>query len=54
VLEAAITGVLERFEALDALASKAVHLDIASVDADMLAINTYIVADEILRHADLT
>lgn len=46
-----VGGLYERFVALDGLASKGVHADLARQEADLCALSTYIVAGEILRLA---
>ncbi len=46
-----VGGLYERFVALDGLASKGVHADLARQEADLCAVSTYIVAGEILRLA---
>ncbi len=48
-VRAAVGGVFERFSALDKLANKGVHAEIGVHEAEMCAINTYIVAGELLR-----
>jgi hypothetical protein len=44
--------VLNRFEAIDALASKGVHAQVSRQEAEFCAINTYVLAAEILRLAE--
>lgn len=48
-VKTALGGVIERFNALDQLASKGVHAGVALAEAELCAINTYIVAGELLR-----
>lgn len=51
VVQSAVGGLVERFNSLDQLASKGVHADMALPEAELCAINTYIVAGELLRIA---
>ncbi len=48
-IEAEFAGLLGRFEAIDGLANKGVHADVAVREAELCAINTYVLAGEILR-----
>lgn len=50
-VEAAFGGVVERFKAMDQLASKGVHADVGLAEAELCAISTYVVAGELLRLA---
>jgi hypothetical protein len=50
--QSTIFGIYERFAAIDKLASKGVHADLALAEAELCAINTYILAGELLRLAD--
>lgn len=50
-VEAQIAGVYERFAAVDKLANKGVHAVVAMDEAEMCAIQTYLLAGEILRLA---
>lgn len=52
-VEAAVTGLSERFDALDGLASKGVHADVALEEAELCAISTFVVAGEVLRLNEL-
>jgi hypothetical protein len=47
-IDADVTGILKRFKALDGLANQGVHAVIAYSEAEQCAINTYIIAGEIL------
>jgi hypothetical protein len=49
VVKAIITGLFERFRAVDAWTSKAVHASLAFEEAQLCAISTYILCGEILR-----
>lgn len=51
-LVGSLAGLNERFKALDGLASKGVHADVAMDEAESCAINTFIVAGEILEAND--
>lgn len=51
-IRSALGGVFERFAALDALASKGVHAELALAEAEMCAIGTYLAAGELLRLGD--
>jgi hypothetical protein len=48
-LEASTESLVERFNATDKLANKGVHADIARAEAEFCALNTYLMAGEILR-----
>lgn len=48
-IEAAVVGLCDRFDALDGLASKGVHADIAVEEAELCAITTFVVTGEIVR-----
>lgn len=48
-IEAMIAGVYERFAALDKLANKGVHAELALEEAEWCALNAYLVCGEILR-----
>lgn len=50
-VEASFGGLVERFSAMDQLASKGVHADVGLAEAELCAINTYVVAGELLRLA---
>ena len=52
VVEKTVEGLYERFVALDGLASKGVHASLALSDAELCAIQTYIIAGELLQLAD--
>lgn len=52
LLEAQFAGVVDRFEATDKLANKGVHADVAHELAELCAIQTYILAGEILAVAE--
>jgi len=52
--EATIVSLCDRFDALDGLASKGVHAGVALEEAELCAINTFIVAGEILRLHETT
>ena len=47
-VKAALGGVVSRFDALDSLANKGVHANLAVREAEICAINTYIIAGELL------
>jgi hypothetical protein len=51
VVTASFGGLIERFKSIDQLASKGVHADVALPEAELCAIQTYIVAGELLRIA---
>ena len=51
VLEESFGGLVARLTAVDELASKGVHADIAVHEAEMCAIHTYLVAGELLRNS---
>lgn len=48
-VRAALGGLIERFKAMDQLASKGVHAAVGLAEAELCAIQTYIVAGELLR-----
>jgi hypothetical protein len=48
-VETQIAGLFDRFKALDELANKAVHADVALAEAELCAIQTYVIAGEMLR-----
>ncbi len=50
-VKAAVGGIHERFTALDKLASKGVHAEVAVPEAELCAIGTYLVAGELLSIA---
>lgn len=49
-LSSAGRSLWERFDATDALASKGVHASIARDEAELCALNTYLLAGELLRY----
>jgi 5-methylcytosine-specific restriction endonuclease McrA len=51
VVSASFGGLIERFNSIDQLASRGVHADVALPEAELCAIQTYIVAGELLRIA---
>lgn len=52
-IAASLGGLSDRFDAMDNLASKGVHADIALEEAELCAINTFVVAGEVLRHHEM-
>jgi hypothetical protein len=46
---AMVSGLYERFAAVDTLTNKAVHAEMALEIANLCALNTYIICGEVLR-----
>lgn len=49
LIKAMVSGLYDRFEAVDTLTNKAVHAEMALEIANLCALNTYIVCGEVLR-----